>query len=147
MPIGAISGDEPGQLIPLAYDDETVLFGAVVVIIDDEVDILAAVELLLKQWGCQVIAADGGTQATEKLKAEDAVPDFILSDYRLRDDETGIGVIQALRATYGGDIPALLITGDTAGERLRDAMASGLEVLHKPLDADHLKQALIRLLA
>ena len=147
VPISAIYGDEPGQLTPLTYDDETVLFGAVIVIIDDEVDILAAVELLLKQWGCQVIAADCGTQATEKLKAEDAVPDFILSDYRLRDDETGIGVIQALRATYGGDIPALLITGDTAGERLRDATASGLEVLHKPLDADHLKQALIRLLA
>ena len=147
VPIGAISGDETGQPTPLTYDDETVLFGAVVVIIDDEVDILAAVELLLKQWGCQVIAADCGAQATEKLKAEDAVPDFILSDYRLRDDETGIGVIQALRTIYGDGIPALLVTGDTAAERLRDAAASGLEVLHKPLDADHLKQALIRLLA
>ena len=147
VPIGAIYGDEPGQPTPLTYDDETVLFGAVVVIIDDEVDILAAVELLLKQWGCQVIAADCGAQATEKLKSEDAVPDFILSDYRLRDDETGIGVIQALRTIYGDGIPALLVTGDTAAERLRDAAASGLEVLHKPLDADHLKQALIRLLA
>ena len=147
VPIGAMSGDEPGQLIPLAYDDETVLFGAVVVIIDDEVDILAAVELLLRQWGCQVIAADCGEQAIQKLKAGEVDPDFILSDYRLRDDETGISAIHALRTIYGDGIPALLVTGDTAAERLRDATASGLEVLHKPLDAGDLKKALIRLLA
>ena len=146
LPIDTVSAEEPGQPALLTADDETALFGAVVVVIDDEADILAAVELLLRQWGCQVIAAESGAQANDKLQAEDLVPDFILSDYRLRNNETGIDVIRALRANYGGGIPALLVSGDTAAERLRDATASGLVVLHKPLNADVLKQALIKML-
>ena len=75
------------------------------------------------------------------------VPDIILSDYRLRDDETGITAIRALRSIFGEGIPAAIVTGDTAAARLRDAAGSGLEVLHKPLDSEHLKQTLIKMLA
>ncbi len=147
VPLSTTVAKESGELAPVAEDDETVLFGAVVVIIDDEAEIVAALELLLKQWGCRVITADSRTQANEKLHADDLVPDFILSDYRLRENETGISVIQALRTTYGDGIPALLVSGDTAPERLRDAGASGLDVLHKPLNAELLKRALIKLLS
>jgi two-component system, sensor histidine kinase len=147
MPIVAAATEASEELAPLTHQDETVLFGQVVVTIDDEPDILAAMEALLKQWGCHVIAADSGAEASQKLHAEDVVPNFILSDYRLRNDETGISAIQALRATYGEGIPALLITGDTTADRLRDAMSSGLEVLHKPLNPEKLKQVLIKLVA
>ena len=146
VPLSTAVAKETGELAPLADDDETVLFGAVVVVIDDEADIVAALELLLKQWGCVVITADCGAQAHDKLRCDDIIPDLILSDYRLRDDETGIGAIEELRLTFGENVPALLVTGDTAAERLRDATASGLNVLHKPLNAEQLKQALIKVL-
>jgi CheY-like chemotaxis protein len=35
-------------------------------------------------------------------------------------------------------LPALLITGDTAPERLREARASGIPLLHKPVSPDQL---------
>jgi two-component system, sensor histidine kinase len=146
VPIAPIHGQEADLTNRIADDDESVLLGTVIVAIDDEADILAALELLLKQWGCVVFSADCGAQAQDKLQRAGVIPDFILSDYRLRNDETGVGAIQALRATYGDAIPALLVTGDTAVERLRDAAASGLDVLHKPVNADQLKQALIKLL-
>ena len=147
VPIGAVSGAESGQSAWLALDDETVLFGAVILVIDDEADILTALELLLKQWGCSVIAAESAAQASEKLHVEELVPDLILADYRLRNNETGIDAVRTLRLTFGQGIPALLVTGDTAAERLRDAAVSGLEVLHKPLNAEQLRQTLIRILA
>lgn len=147
VPISGHSGNATESSTQAVYHDEMALFGVVIVVIDDEAEILAAVELLLKQWGCAVIAADSGAQALLKLQADDKVPDLILSDYRLRDDETGIGAIRALRLVFGDGIPALLVTGDTAPAQLREAAASGLEVLHKPLNAQQLKRMLIKTLA
>ena len=60
-------------------------------------------------------------------------PDLIISDYRLGDGRTGFDVIERLRSTFGAQIPAFLISGDTAPERLREASASGYYLLHKPV--------------
>lgn len=46
---------------------------------------------------------------------------------------------------WGMDIPALMITGDTAPERLREAMSSGVPLLHKPVTPDGLYRALVGL--
>jgi hypothetical protein len=61
-------------------------------------------------------------------------------------------VIDALRSEFNEDIPALLITGDTGPERLRDlerqarGTASGISVLHKPVKDSDLRDALGSLL-
>jgi hypothetical protein len=38
-----------------------------------------------------------------------------------------------LQSEYNDDIPAALVTGDTAPDRLREARESGLILLHKPV--------------
>ncbi len=38
-----------------------------------------------------------------------------------------------MQSEYNDDIPAVLVTGDTAPDRLRDAQESGLILLHKPV--------------
>ena len=60
-------------------------------------------------------------------------PDLIICDYRLRDGENGIIAIKRLQSKYNERIPAVLITGDTAPDRLREARESGLILLHKPV--------------
>lgn len=60
-------------------------------------------------------------------------PDLIICDYRLRDGEKGIGVIKRLQSNYNERVPAVLITGDTASDRLQEAQESGLVLLHKPV--------------
>ena len=47
--------------------------------------------------------------------------------------QSGIVAIERLREKLGSDIPAFLISGDTAPERLREARASGYYLLHKPV--------------
>ena len=115
VPLSTTDAKESGELAPLANDDETVLFGAVVVVIDDEADTVAALELLLKQWACVVITADCSAQADDKLQCDDIAPDLILSDYRLSCDETGIGAIEKLRSEYSDS--GIYQTGSRARER------------------------------
>jgi DNA-binding response OmpR family regulator len=74
------------------------------------------------------------------------LPDLIVSDYRLRGDENGIEVVEMPRGELNIDMPALLVTGDTAPDRLRDAHASGLPILRKPLNPARLRTLIANLL-
>jgi CheY-like chemotaxis protein len=65
-------------------------------------------------------------------------PDIVVSDYRLM-GETGFEVIAALRSTFGQDLPALLITGDTDPALVRHMADRGIVVLHKPVDLETLQ--------
>ena len=68
-----------------------------------------------------------------KLTACTEVPILILSDYRLRDGESGAVAIEQLQSDYNDEIPAILITGDTAPDRLIEAQQNGYAILHKPV--------------
>lgn len=117
-----------------------------IVVIDDERIILNAMQLLLEQWGCTVVVATSGSEAIELLSLCSRVPDVIVCDYRLRNDEVGSDVIAALREEFNENIPALLITGDTAPERIKTLVASDFPVLHKPVQESVLKDALAALI-
>jgi two-component system, sensor histidine kinase len=118
------------------------LAGTLIVLVDDEELILDAARTLLQQWDCTVIAAPSGLVALQQLASSSRTPDVLICDYRLRDEETGVNVVEAVRNEFNTDIPALLITGDTDPEQLRKIAASGLAVLHKPLREDELSEAL-----
>lgn len=123
------------------------LSGSLIVVVDDEVTILDATRTLLEMWGCTVITAASGIEALERAGSSSRVPDVLMCDYRLRGHEDGISVVEALRAEFNEDIPAVLITGDTGPERMREIEASGLLVLHKPIPEDLLRESLSQLAA
>jgi two-component system, sensor histidine kinase len=56
----------------------------------------------------------------------------VYSDYRLKGDGNGIDAIGHIRAIQPG-VDAVLITGDTAPERLQSAQNAGVQMLHKPV--------------
>jgi CheY-like chemotaxis protein len=71
----------------------------------------------------------------------------LLSDYRLRHELTGAQAIadvrQALLARgHTAKLPAIIVTGDTAPERIRDAQRTDALLLHKPVSAPALQKAL-----
>jgi len=118
------------------------LEGAHVLVIEDEPAGRIGMRSLLELWGCHV-AACGGVVEAERLLDEYALDvDLIVADFRLRQHENGIDTVRRLRARLG-DVPALLVTGDTAPERLREAQASGLPLLHKPVSAEKLKETML----
>jgi signal transduction histidine kinase/CheY-like chemotaxis protein len=120
--------------------------GKRIMVIDDDTLVLDGMRAILQGWGCQVATAVSGDAALARLKEDGARPDLIISDSRLADGETGLDAIARLRAAAGMPIPALVITGDTAPERLREASAAGFPLLHKPVSPMALRTALNRLL-
>ena len=113
-------------------------------VIDDDETVLLGMAQLLQSWGCQVDMASSISSALEHAKQR--APQAIVSDYRLRGQQTGAQAITAVRELLGLRIPALMVTGDTAPERLREALASGVPLLHKPMAPGQLYQALTGLL-
>jgi CheY-like chemotaxis protein len=123
------------------------LRGALILVVDDDALVREAMETLFQQWGCEVASAANGDQAVAQARRLVRVPDAIVCDYRLPEDETGIDAIRRLQAAVGADVPAALVTGDTAPERLREAQAGGYALLHKPLQPAKLRALLEHLLA
>ena len=111
----------------------TDIVGMRVLVIDDEVSVREGMQALLQQWGCVVALAGSADDAVAAARALGGVPDALITDYRLRDERTGAQAIDRLQRELGVVIPALIITGDTAPERLREAQASGHRLLHKPV--------------
>jgi CheY-like chemotaxis protein len=93
-----------------------------------------------------VIAAGGGEEAFARLAAEGVIPDMVVCDYRLPGGEDGVAVIRRLQEAFGADLPAILVTGDTAADRIREAQASGYPLLHKPLSHARLRATVTSLL-
>jgi CheY-like chemotaxis protein len=118
------------------------LAGAQVLVIDDEPAVRVSTRTLLESWGCKVAACGGYDEVIALLKRYPLQVDLILADFRLRQHENGLDTVRRLRRQLG-EVPALLVTGDTAPERLREAQASGLPLLHKPLAADTLREKML----
>ena len=114
------------------------LQGMRVLVIDDEKSILDALKVLLAGWGCDVITAETAEEARLELQRYNIEPDAILSDYRLRENITGIEAIKAIEAMLGHEIPALLITGDMNVEP-QDAGVDEYRMLHKPVQPARLR--------
>ena len=121
------------------------LAGRLIVAIDDEPMQLKAMQQLFARWGAEVIGAASTAEALARVIERGRMPDVIVADYRLREDTTGVEAIVTLRAGLERTIPGVILTGDTEPARLREAEASGFELLHKPVDTTRLLATLTRM--
>jgi CheY-like chemotaxis protein len=118
-----------------------------VVVIDNDARVLEGMGGLLRNWGCRVVAARTPEAALTDVGriCRETRPDLIISDYHLNDGQSGITALAKLRETYGA-VPAFLMSGDTAPECLCEARASGLHLLHKPVQPMKLRAMLSQFL-
>ncbi|NYZ17314.1 response regulator [Azospirillum sp. RWY-5-1] len=117
----------------------------VALVIDDEPTVLYGLTLVLEQLGWEVVAAASADEAMRRLAARRTCPDVIVADYRLRDGRTGAEAIRAVHAMVGRAVPAMLLTGDTSPDRLKEARRSGFTLLHKPITIGELNNQLVLL--
>jgi signal transduction histidine kinase len=115
-----------------------------ILFIDDDDIVREGMHLLLQDWGCTCDIAESIEEALVLAKAH--AHDLIISDYRLREQHTGVEAIVAVHELLGEKIPAILITGDTAPDRLREAQASKLPLLHKPVSTNQLYRKMVETL-
>ena len=132
--------------LPVAPHAADLARGKRVMVIDDDVLVLDGMRGILQSWGCCVQIAASGAAALAIVVDGGGQPDLIISDLRLADGENGIEVIERLRKALGTPVPAFVISGDTAPERLREASAGGYHLLQKPVSPMTLRTTLNRLL-
>ena len=134
----------PAETVPGALDaSRTVL------VLDDEEAIRTSVGQLLAEWGYDVLTAattDDAVDQVVDLERRGGTLDCIVTDLRLRAGDDGLAAIARLRETCGHDVPALLVTGDTAPEQMLRVHASGHIALWKPVQPAELLNVLKRLL-
>ncbi|WP_309148863.1 ATP-binding response regulator [Variovorax paradoxus] len=119
-----------------------------VLLIDDEAAIRQAVTGLLQAHGVAIdaVASEAEAEAVLVQAAHGSAPvEVLLCDVRLADGADGLAAAQRLSARFGPGLQVLLITGETAPQRQRQMLDSGLQVLLKPVAADRLLQALASL--
>lgn len=117
-----------------------------ILVIDDEPDILLGTCMLLETLGHIPVAADSIEGALDHLHVQPP-PDLIIADYRLQDMTTGADAIQRIRQHLGASIPGLIVTGDTAPNRISDARESGITLLYKPVIPTEFEAVINRLLS
>jgi len=135
-----VPGEADGQIVV----DRDVA-NSLILVVDDEPDVRESMMALLGRWRCEVVAAESCEEMLQKLIYVQRIPDLIVSDYRLKHGENGIDVVARLREEFNAQVPALLVTGDTGIEQLREAEESGLHVLHKPLNPSRLRALIANL--
>ena len=115
------------------------VFNLCVLIVDDEKNVRTSLRMLLEALGCTCIEASGTVQAVQQVKHMQ--PGLVLADFRLRGSDSGLLAIAAVHERWPG-IPAVLVSGDTAPDRLQEAQHAGIRLLHKPLPLELLRQEL-----
>lgn len=113
--------------------------GLRILVIDDEVLVRDSTRLLLESWGCQVNTHANLDEALEYLASSKQVPDALIVDYRLRNHQNGVECIREIQLKLGVNLPSLIITGDTAPERVKELEDSQIPFIHKPIDANQLR--------
>lgn len=107
-----------------------------ILVVDDEPQLR---ELLNDALTAEHLVIDLAASGQEAIKqARKHRPDLIITDLMLG-DSTGLEVIDSLRSTISGDIPAVVITGQGDPEILTQASRMRpVELMTKPLDLDRL---------
>ncbi|WP_162932347.1 ATP-binding response regulator [Solimonas sp. K1W22B-7] len=112
-----------------------------VLVIDDEEAIRLGMQTLLEEMGFSVAVASSTEAAIDQARRFQ--PSIVLADFRLCGQDNGILAIRSLRMVWP-ELPALLISGDTAPDRLREARDAGVELLHKPVNATALRESILK---
>jgi|GEM_PF-2423472 len=102
--VGIPLGDPSGVRVMVEARLPEFAANRVVLVIDDEADIRNGMEDIFRANGCAVVVADGIESAFDELADR----------------------------SLDRSIPGVIVTGDTASERMREASRAGFAFLHKP---------------
>lgn len=121
---------------------EGALAGEVVVLLEDDDLIRRATERLLRRFGAAIVTASSSAEALAALSARKLTPSWVIADYWLSRQESGLAAAVALRDAAGGPLRGLIVTGDLSRDIAEAVAGSGFRLLRKPVNIDSFLAAL-----
>ena len=111
--------------------------GMKILVVDDALDIKIYLGELLKKWGFEVVFANDGVEAFERLENDDIK--LVISDW-VMPHMSGVELCRSVRsASLPHYVYIILLTGRNADNDLLEGMDAGAdEFLTKPFNADEL---------
>jgi signal transduction histidine kinase/CheY-like chemotaxis protein len=137
-----VSATDEVVALPQAIGEGGSLQGLVVAMIEDDPEVRDSMRTLLESWGCSVLEGSTATEVVQRLRGMNGqayVPQAVIADLRLRGESDGIGEVRELHERLAQVMPALIVSGDSAPERVRMMQDSGLPWLSKPVPAARLR--------
>jgi CheY-like chemotaxis protein len=130
--------EPPQSALPRGQAGPVAATTTIVMLVDDDSGLRAALETLLESWGVAVIEAPGTAEALSLLDEVGIVPDAFLLDQQLQNGETGLALARILRERYGA-VRLRIMSADRRAELREACDAEGIELLPKPLDPERLR--------
>jgi CheY-like chemotaxis protein len=136
LPLG-IARKAPLEMLQPASAAPANVRRAHILLVEDDPAVRNATRLLLSVEGYSVAAVSSLAEARQAASAGQRI-DLLITDYHLRDGETGSTVIAAMREMRGPELRALLITGDTSSAVRKISQDANLKIISKPVNADEM---------
>jgi signal transduction histidine kinase/CheY-like chemotaxis protein len=118
-----------------------------VLVIEDDAASAAGSAALLAQWGHRAAVCDSVEAALAALDGTQGEPQLLIVDFRLAAGRSGLDAVAPIQQRLARAVPVILVTGDTAPARIREAFDAGHVLLHKPVDPQRLRAVMAELAA
>lgn len=105
--------------------------------LDNEIQILTAMQVLLEDWNC-VVKVARNRQEFNDILAQGFLPDIVFADYHLDHDDTGIEVLDSCRDAIKAEF--VIISADHSSDLQAIIEDREYQLLLKPVDAEDLKK-------
>ena len=138
-----ISADLPA-LQESAKDDVPIndLSGLLILVVDDEIEVLLAMEALLSAWGCFALLARSIPEALSRLAACERFPDALLTDHAVADGVSSFEIIEAVRAEVPIEMRIAVVSGEANSALEKQITAAGWGFMSKPINPQALREFL-----
>lgn len=115
-----------------------------VLFVDDEPNVLKALQRVLRDAPYQIITANSGAEALEKIAT--TLPDLVITDFRMA-NMNGIELVHEIHKRHP-NMKCAILSGYADGNTVQEALKDGhiLRFLIKPIDNDILKSTINELL-
>ncbi len=117
-----------------------------VIVIDNDLSVLDAMQTLLASWGADVRLARDLDDVAEIVADQGFRPAIILADFHLDGGVFGVEAIESVREACNAHVPAILITADRTELTSEAARSTRCEILHKPVRPAELRALMQHLL-
>jgi DNA-binding response OmpR family regulator len=118
-----------------------------VLIVEDDAILRFSLEALAEVWGFDALGAADAEDAMEQAVGADMRIDAIITDYRMGPGMNGVQFVKEIERRAGRRFPALILTGETTESSLTDIANSGIDLAHKPISEEELREKVSMMLA